>query len=109
MPQGERKEVIEAIKWVDEVVLTKHSQTPEDMSVCRELAEVKPHIFANGGDRTLKNIPEVAACDTIDCKMVFNVGQGGKVQSSSWLLARYAGELPCSCGSGKKYKKCHGS
>jgi hypothetical protein len=89
MTQEERKEIIEALACVDRVVLTKHPKNPKDMSVCRELREIKPHIFANGGDRYQHNIPEVATCSAIGCKMVFNVGQGGKIQSSSWLLAKH--------------------
>ena len=92
MPQKERKELLEALKVVDEVVLTKHPKNPKDMSVSKELEKIRPHIFANGGDRTKKNIPEVAICKKINCKMVFNVG-GGKIQSSSWLLAKYANNL----------------
>ena len=89
MPQKERKEVIEGLRAVDKVVLTSHGPNPEDMSVCRELKRLKPHIFANGGDRKKTNVPEVAVCREIGCEMVFNVGQGGKVQSSSWLIANY--------------------
>jgi len=89
MPQSERKEVIQAFRAVDKVVLTRHLPDPADMSVSRELMRLKPHIFANGGDRVPENIPEVDACKKIGCKMVFRVGRGGKVQSSSWLLAKY--------------------
>ena len=85
MPQKERLEVIKAIKWVDDVFLTGHKKNPKDMSVRKELLKLKPHIFANGGDRKLDNIPEVSVCQSIGCKMVFNVGRGGKIQSSSWL------------------------
>ncbi|MFH1462606.1 MAG: adenylyltransferase/cytidyltransferase family protein [bacterium] len=90
--QKERKEIIKALKSVDRVVLTKHKPYFEDMSVNRELEEIKPDIFANGGDRTKKNIPEIAVCNKINCKMVFNVGRGGKIQSSSWLLDRFLKE-----------------
>lgn len=89
MPEKQRKEVIEALRPVDRVVLTGHGKHPKDMSVCAELRALKPHIFANGGDRKYDNIPEVPVCDAIGCAMVFNVGDGGKVQSSSWLLADY--------------------
>jgi len=89
MPERERKEVIEALASVDKVVLTAHKRNAQDMSVCAELEKIKPNIFANGGDRTKKNIPEIAVCKKIGCKMVFGVGIGGKVQSSSWLLAKY--------------------
>ena len=89
MPEHERKEVIGAFQCVDRVVLTGHGADPADMSVVRELQELKPHIFANGGDRFAKNIPEVAVCKAMGCKMIFGVGRGGKVQSSSWLLTNY--------------------
>jgi len=89
MPEQERKEILEALSCVDEVVFTKHPPNSEDMSVCRELSELQPHIFANGGDRYVHNIPEVAACEAIKCKIAFNIGRGGKIQSSSWLLRRY--------------------
>lgn len=104
MPQEERKEVIEALEAVDEVVFTKHGPDPEDMSVCRELEKLRPHIFANGGDRKMGNVPEDAVCDRIGCKMEFSVGAGGKVQSSSWLVANYEGIIACFCKSGKRYK-----
>lgn len=86
MSQKERKEVIEAIKYVDEVIISKHKHDPVDMSVTEELRRLKPDIFANGGDRTKKNVPEDAVCKRIGCKMVFNVGAGGKIQSSSSLV-----------------------
>ena len=89
MPEKERKEIIKGFKGVDEVYVTKHLKNPEDMSVCDALHVLRPDIFANGGDRTLKNIPEIKTCREIGCKMVFNVGKGGKVQSSSRLLERY--------------------
>ncbi len=89
MPEEERKEIIESIRGVDEVVITSHQPNPEDMSVCAELNKIKPDIFANGGDRFKDNIPEVAVCENIGCKTVFGLGQGGKVQSSSWLLKKF--------------------
>lgn len=90
MPEAERKEVMEAIGGVDEVVLTEHEPDTNDMSICDALRKHKPDIFANGGDRTYDNIPEVPVCDEIGCKMVFNVGIGGKVQSSSELVKKYS-------------------
>lgn len=86
MHEKERKEIIEAFRVVDKVVITKHAKNFKDTSVCAELKKIKPAIFANGGDRKLDNIPEVAVCKKINCQMVFNVGKGGKVQSSSWLV-----------------------
>lgn len=93
MPDHERAEVIKALRPVDDVVLTKHGLNPTDMSVSAELAEIRPDIFANGGDRNPNAVPvpgsETQVCDAIGCKMVFNIGDGGKIQSSSWLLADY--------------------
>ncbi len=100
MPEAERKEIIAALKPVDRVLLTKHPEnpkTPHDMSVSRELKELKPDIFANGGDRDEKNASDpnsslhadIQTCQTYGIKMIFNIGDGGKVQSSSWLLSNY--------------------
>ena len=85
----ERKKIVESIKWVDRVVVSRHGPNPKDMSINKELKKIRPNIFANGGDRTRNNIPEVAVCNKINCKMVFNVGRDGKVQSSSWLLKKF--------------------
>ena len=86
MSEKERVEIIESFSAVDEVRLTSHSKNTIDRSVCTDLEKIKPDIFANGGDRFKKNIPEVALCQKIKCKLVFNVGDGGKIQSSSWLI-----------------------
>ncbi len=108
MPQHERKEVIDALSMVDRVVLTSHTSNTADMSVCGALKKVRPHIFANGGDRFVDNIPEVAVCNALGTKMIFHVGHGGKMQSSSWLIANSIKAVPCPCGSKKKYVECHG-
>src|SRR3989338_11335944 len=86
MPQEERIEIIKAIAGVDDVILTEHVLNPDDISVVKELADIKPDIFANGGDRKIDNVPELRVCKDIGCMAVFNVGSGGKIQSSSWLV-----------------------
>jgi len=88
MPQDERKEVLEAFRAVDEVMLTGHPGSPTDMSVCAELRELRPDVFANGGDRKEDNVPEYALCEELGIEMVFGLGFGGKVQSSSELAKR---------------------
>lgn len=85
MDQDERKEIIESIRYVDEVVLTNHVVDDGDSSVCAELAKLKPDVFANGGDRKSDNIPEYGLCNELGIEMVFNVG-GEKIQSSSDLV-----------------------
>lgn len=85
MDQGERKEILLETGLVDKVVITRHTKDDPDRSVNRELATLKPAIFANGGDRGRENTPEMELCNKLGIKLVFNVGKGGKVQSSSWL------------------------
>lgn len=89
MPAKDRKELLESIRHVDEVIVTKHKRGSKDMSVCAELALIKPDIFANGGDRKADNIPEYQLCKAKGIKMMFNVGKGGKIRSSSWYLKDY--------------------
>ena len=85
MHENDRKEIIESMKDVHKVVLTGHPEDPEDMSVCEALKEIKPDIFANGGDRKADNIPEYKLCEDAGISMVFNIG-GEKLRSSSELV-----------------------
>jgi cytidyltransferase-like protein len=86
MPERERAGVIKAIRYVDGVIITNHPTNPTDMSVCTELEQLKPDIFANGGDRKTDNVPEYGLCDRLGIKMAFNLGD--KIQSSSDLVKR---------------------
>lgn len=108
MSEQDRMEIIKAFAAVDEVMLTEHEPGTKDPSVCVALRKVRPDVFANGGDRKEDNIPEYALCEEMGTEMVFGIGYGGKVQSSSWLLAEYFEKAPCNCGSGIKFKECHG-
>ena len=93
MTDKERKEIINALACVDEVVISSHPENTKDISVCEEIAKIKPDIFANGGDRFADNIPEFKLCNNLGIKMVFNVGQGGKIRSSSELLKEYSKKI----------------
>lgn len=90
MPEHERIELLESFPHVDRVVVTDHKpgEYAIDRSVCRTLRKIRPHIFANGGDRKPDGdpIPEVELCNELGIKVVYNVGRGGKVQSSSWMI-----------------------
>ncbi len=90
MNERERKAIVAAIRYVDEVMLTAHPENPEDMSVCAELEKLKPDIFANGGDRKPDGdpVPEVDLCARLGIKMVYNIGKSGKIQSSSDLIKK---------------------
>lgn len=87
MPQRERMELIRAFPFVDKVILTDHQKGDPDRSVVRALQKLRPTIFANGGDRGRMNTPEVMLCKKLGIGVVFNVGRGGKVQSSSWMIS----------------------
>lgn len=113
MPQNERKEIIENIRSVDKVIFTSHKPHPQDMGVGKDLLRLKPDVFAQGGDRKSDaDIPptEVAAYRKLGCKVVYNVGFGGKVQSSSWLSTNFIAQALkndlCPCKSGKKFSAC---
>ncbi len=92
MDEKERIEIVAAIAAVDNVILS----IDKDRTVCKTLEFIRPDIFANGGDRDIKDAqknssslnPEQALCKKLGIKTVFGVGKGGKVQSSSWLLEK---------------------
>lgn len=93
MNEKERAAVLAAIRYVDEVIISNHQPDPKDMSVSENLEQLRPDIFANGGDRNEKDAanPEsslyrdIETCRKLAIKMVFNVG-GEKIQSSSELV-----------------------
>ena len=97
MNQEERKAILEAIKGVDEVVITNHPQNPSDMSVSETLELIKPNIFANGGDRNEADAAnpqsslfnDIQTCKKLGIEIIYNVGKGGKIQSSSELVKRF--------------------
>ena len=104
MPDKERKEIIEAFACVDEVIISKHSKNkrdPKSMGVSKELLKIRPQIFANGGDRDKKDAQnpnsslyyDLETCKKLGIKMVYNVGHGGKVRSSSLLLKEYSKKI----------------
>ena len=88
MRQQERKKIVEAIQYVDKVVLTKHRANPTDMSVCAELEKIKPDIFCQGGDRNKSNIPpcEIRLQKKYGYQVIDQVGK--KIQSSSDLVKK---------------------
>ena len=81
MPWDERAEIISAYDFVDEVVMAKD----DDRTVVASLDEIKPDIFANGGDRENINTPEARFCKENGIEMMWGVG-GGKIQSSSSMV-----------------------
>ena len=79
MDENDRVEVVKALRFVDEVFLS----VDKDRTVCKSLEEIKPDIFANGGDRATSEVPETPVCKKFNIKIVD--GLGDKIRSSSSL------------------------
>ena len=86
MPFKERVEIIQAIKGVQATWVIGIDDS--DNTVCEALKKHRPDYFANGGDRTDTNTPEMAVCEELGIEMLWGIG-GGKVQSSSELTKGY--------------------
>tara|TARA_Y100000310_G_scaffold264470_1_gene275112 strand:- start:5835 stop:6245 length:411 start_codon:yes stop_codon:yes gene_type:complete len=82
MPFEERIKIVNALEMVDEVF----ASIDDDASVCKSLKEIKPDIFAKGGDRNTGNIPELDICK--ECCIEIIDGLGDKIQSSSELIKK---------------------
>ena len=86
MPLQERMEIIDAMDGVDFVVPW---ETDGDQTVCGAIEILEPTYFTKGGDRfDASTIPEWDICQKVNCEIITGVGIGGKVQSSSELIAR---------------------
>ena len=79
MNEKDRLKIVSALKCVDEVFLS----IDKDKSQCESLRYLKPTIFAKGGDRTSKEIPESKVCKELNIKIID--GLGAKIRSSSEL------------------------
>ena len=77
--ENDRVEIVKALRFVDEVFLS----VDKDRTVCKSLEEIKPDVFANGGDRATSEVPETPVCKKFNIKMVD--GLGDKIRSSSSL------------------------
>ena len=79
MDEKDRVEIVRSLEMVDEVFLS----IDDDKSVCKSLEKIKPHIFANGGDRSTGEVPESTVCKKYNIQMTD--GLGNKIRSSSDL------------------------
>lgn len=84
MRQEERLEIISALRCVDHAFIL-HTQADH---VADAIMQVRPQIFAKGGDRrSPADLPraEFNACQEVGATIMFGIG-GDKIQSSSWLV-----------------------
>lgn len=88
MPGTERIAIIENLKMVDHCILFNDSDGSAREAI-RNVKMMYPNshiIFANGGDRTAVNIPEMTESDV---EFAFAVGGQNKLNSSSWILEEW--------------------
>ena len=76
MPEQDRLRIVQSLRVVDKAFLS----IDRDRSVCESLAAIKPNIFANGGDRSLGEIPETKVMKEYNIEMVD--GLGDKIRRS---------------------------
>jgi len=90
MPWNERLCIINNLSMVDEV----YTFDDDDGSARHFIQQARAHypdatlVFANGGDRTKDNIPEMDVQDN-NIEFVFGVGGENKANSSSWILEEW--------------------
>jgi D-beta-D-heptose 7-phosphate kinase/D-beta-D-heptose 1-phosphate adenosyltransferase len=90
MPWNERLCIINNLSMVDEV----YTFDDDDGSAKHFIQQARAHypnaelVFANGGDRTKDNIPEMDVVDA-NLSFVFGVGGENKMNSSSWILQEW--------------------
>lgn len=85
LSQSERSKIILNVKGVDEVFISHD----KDDTVCKSLLSIRPHIFANGGDRKESNVEENIICKKIYCHQIFGVGGFNKENSSSLIIKNF--------------------
>ena len=88
MPVSERKAIIENLYQVHKVIDFDDSDNTaiDAINKVKQLYPKASIIFANGGDRTKYNIPEMVFDDV---EFVFGVGGNNKINSSSWILEEW--------------------
>jgi D-beta-D-heptose 7-phosphate kinase/D-beta-D-heptose 1-phosphate adenosyltransferase len=87
MPCHERSQIVASIHGVD-WAWTFDDSDGSAKNVIKSARTMMPDakiIFANGGDRTSENVPEMDIQDD-NLEFVFGVGGTDKINSSSWLL-----------------------
>ena len=79
MDENDRVLITSCLKDVDDVFLS----VDKDKTVCKSLEQIKPDIFANGGDRKNYEIPESTICKKYNIQIIDGLGE--KIRSSSDL------------------------
>jgi cytidyltransferase-like protein len=92
MSWEERATIISALHNVDRVINFDDSDNSAKDAI-RKVRAIYPNaqiVFANGGDRTKTNIPEMEVLEEmLHLEFVFGVGGEDKKNSSSWILQEW--------------------
>ena len=80
IPVSDRIKILRSMECVDFVV----ESIDEDRTVCKTLAMLHVHVFANGGDAYNSDIPEAKVCEDMGIEMID--GLGDKIHSSRWIM-----------------------
>jgi cytidyltransferase-like protein len=88
MPWSERANIVSNLRSVDRVIeFNDDDETAIDaIRTVKTMFPWATLVFANGGDRTRDNIPEMVVDDV---EFVFGVGGEDKANSSSWILEEW--------------------
>ena len=112
----ERQRIISSLRVVDKVVCYPDADGSSKNAITgvRAMYPDATIIFANGGDRTQENIPEMDLVDP-NLEFVFSVGGEDKKNSSSWILEEWKApktgrawgyyRILHTCGPGVKLKE----
>ena len=104
MPLTERTAIIDALSVVDKTI-TFDDADGSAIDAIRKVKSLYPSakiVFANGGDRTKDNIPEMIFDDV---EFVFGVGGEDKKNSSSWILKEW--QSPTTVRPWGEYRVLH--
>jgi cytidyltransferase-like protein len=92
MPWEERASVVSNLRGVSRVINFDDSDDSAKDAI-RKVRSIHPNaniIFANGGDRTKENIPEMdLLSEMLQLEFVFGIGGEDKKNSSSWILQEW--------------------
>lgn len=92
MSWEDRAKILIAFSVVTEVIAFNDDEKGTANNAIKAVRKKYPDeeiYFANGGDRTSNNVPEIQACNEANVEMLWNVG-GLKSRSSSLLLEKYS-------------------
>ena len=99
----ERQTILNSLENVFYVMSSELDEEVGSNSVCNSLRHVRNVIspkgklyFANGGDKTYGNVPEIAACEECNIEMLWGIGGDCKSQSSSELVERMRENEQCT-------------